>query len=121
MTNEVKENGVNYIKTTEDISLSTEISKIVRELGQTMTTIKAIVKKIKKESKLQMQEQRYYGFRNRRWNKNVLNNIQTNNWKGVCWNCASLGHYSRNYPQNNKGNDQRNSCQGHATSEPLSP
>ena len=51
VTNEVKENGVNYFKTTEDISPSSEISKIVRELGQTMTTIKAIVEGIQKESK----------------------------------------------------------------------
>ena len=40
VTNEVEVNGVNYIKTTEDISLSTEISKIVRELRQIMATIK---------------------------------------------------------------------------------
>ena len=33
VTNEEKKNGINYIKTTEDISLSAEICKIVRELG----------------------------------------------------------------------------------------
>ena len=54
--NEVKENGVNYMKTTEDISLNTEIRKIMEELGQTMTTIKAIVEGIQKKSKPQMQE-----------------------------------------------------------------
>ena len=56
VTNEVNANGVNYIKTMEDISLNTKISKIVRELGQTITTIKAIVEGIQKESKPQMQE-----------------------------------------------------------------
>ena len=33
VTNEANENGVNYIKTTENISLSTEINKIAKELG----------------------------------------------------------------------------------------
>ena len=110
--NEVKENGVNYIKTTEDISLSTEISKIARELKQTKTTVKAIFEGIQKESKPQMQEQRYNGFRNRCWNNNAPSNVQTNNRRGVFWNCALPGHYSRDCHQNNQGNDQRNSCQG---------
>ena len=57
VTNEVKENGVNYTETTENISLSTEISKIVRELGHTMTTIKTIIEEIQKESEPQMQKQ----------------------------------------------------------------
>ena len=46
--------------------MSTEISKIVKEFGKTMTTIKAIVEGIQKECKPQMQEQRYNEFRNRR-------------------------------------------------------
>ena len=68
-----------------------------------------------------MQEQRYKGFRNRRWYNNGLSSVQTNNRREVYWNCASPGHYSRDYPQNNQGNDQRHSCQGQIASEPLSP
>ena len=55
----------------------------MRELGQTMTTIKAVVEGVQKESKPQMQEQRYNGFRNRRWN-NAPSSVQTNNRRGVC-------------------------------------
>ena len=49
-TNGEKENEVNYIKTTENISLSLKISKIMKELGQAMTITKAIVEGIQKES-----------------------------------------------------------------------
>ena len=56
----------------------------MREPGQTMKTIKTIVEEIQKESKLQMQEQRYNEFRNRRWNNNALCNVQTNNRRRIC-------------------------------------
>ena len=73
-----------------------------------MTTKKAIIEGIQKESKPQIQEQRYSGFRNRRWNNNAPSNVQTNNRIGVCRNCASPEHYSRDCLQNNQGNDRRN-------------
>ena len=86
-----------------------------------MTTMKAIVEGIQKDSKPQMQEQRYNGFRNQRWNNNAPSNVQTNNRREICWNRASPAHYCRDCPQNNQGNDQWNSCQGQTASEPVSP
>ena len=119
--NEVKENRVNFLQTKEDISLNTEISKIVKQLGQTMTTMEAIVAGIQNESKPQLLEQRYNGFRNRHWNNNAPNNVQKNNRRGVYWICVLPENYSRDCPQTNHENDQRNSCKGQTASELLSP